>query len=198
MTVVASATVDLPVYARVIGHAWPDLAEPIRRFHNPNPEVRAWGRLRFSCGQRWLARMIARLIGFPRPGLAVDTRLAVSRQQPPLGSAAEHWHRTFAGHTVATMMYQTAAGVLAERYALLEFQFTLSATDGSLIYSHRQTALMIGSRRWRLPDACAPYIEAREDPMDHHRININVRMTLPWLGPMVTYDGTITIEDRPV
>ena len=46
------------------------------------------------------------------------------------------------------------------------------------------------------PAAWAPRIEAREDPAGAHQIGIHVRVVLPALGPVLTYEGIIDFEEQ--
>jgi hypothetical protein len=54
---------------------------------------------------------------------------------------------------------------------------------------------VLGSLSLRLPAACAPEVDAREDPAGARHIRVRVRVALPAVGPLLTYEGTMTIED---
>ena len=64
-----------PLYVRVIGDAWTQIAEPIRRVHASPSIIRASGRLRVKDGSHFLARMLARMLRLPRPMAAAETQL---------------------------------------------------------------------------------------------------------------------------
>jgi hypothetical protein len=49
----------------------------------------------------------------------------------------------------------------------------------------------------RLPAPCAPQIEALESAAGAREVRVHVRVTLPALGPLLTYDGTMYFEDVP-
>ena len=57
-------------------------------------------------------------------------------------------------------------------------------------------ALMLGSVRVRLPKACAPRVAAREDAAEASQLHVHVDVTFPAVGSVLTYDGTIHIQDR--
>jgi len=178
------------LYADVLGSAWPELAEPVRAIHAAGRTVRAGGRLRIAHGRNRAARWLARLLRLPRASERADTRLIVTRY-----AGGEQWHRTFDGRRIDTCQYRAGGGALCERFGLLEFRFQLAASQGSLVMRQTDAALHWGAVRLRLPDVCAPRIDAREDPAGARRIQIHVRVTVPLIGPVLTYDGPIDIEE---
>ena len=179
----------LRLYARLLGSSWLELAESVRLAHSA--ESALCGRLRIAHGRRRIARVLAALLRLPRPSRAAHTRLVVESC-----GTTERWLRTFAGRRLDTRQYQTGDGELGERIGILEFRFRLEASDGSLVFRQREAAFVLGSVRLRLPAAWAPKIEAREDPAGAHQIGVHVRVLLPALGPLLTYDGTISVEDN--
>jgi hypothetical protein len=178
------------LYAGLLGAAWLDLADPVRAAHAPGATVRARGRLRIGHGRSAAARWLARLLRLPQASEAAETRLVVTRD-----AGGEQWRRTFGDRRLDTRQYVAGNGDLAERFGLLEFRFRLAASDGSLIIRQVDAALMCGPVRVRIPFAWAPSIDAREDPAGARRIHVQVRVALPALGPVLTYDGAIDIED---
>ena len=46
-----------------------------------------------------------------------------------------------------------------------------------------------------IPPPWAPRVEAREDPAGTNRVNVTVRVTLPPIGRLIAYDGSVEIED---
>jgi len=183
-----------PLYARLLGASWMQLAEPVRFVHSTESTVRARGRLRIAHGRGPLARVIAGLLRLPRASDAAETRLVVTSR-----ADGEDWHRTFDDRCLDTRQYQADERDLAERIGVLEFRFRLDASEGSLLFRQVEAALVLGSVRVRLPAACAPRVDAREDPAGARRIRVHVHVTLPPLGSVLTYDGPIDLEvDGPI
>jgi len=182
----------LTLYARVLGVSWLQVAEPLRFAHTPRSIVRAGGRLRVEHGRTHGARLLARLLGLPRASDASDARLIVTS-----AADGERWLRTFDDRPFDTRQYQTGESQLAERIGLLEFRFRLAAAGSSLLFRQVGAAIVLGPVRLRLPAACAPIVDAREDPAGARQIRIHVRVTLPLLGPVLTYGGTVDYEYTP-
>jgi len=179
-----------PLYVRVVGDAWTQMAEPIRRVHSSHSIIRASGRLRVEDGSHFLSRMLARMLRLPRPSAAAETQLMVTA-----GPEGEHWQRTFNGRHLKTRQYQSNTSELAEQFGVLEFRFRLDASGGNLLYVQREAAVLFGPVRLRIPAAWAPQVEAREDPAGPTRINVAVRVVLPGIGQLIAYDGLVDIED---
>jgi len=186
-------TVSAPLYARVIGDSWAQIAEPIRSVHASRAVIRASGQFRVEHGRHFLARVLARMLRLPRPAAAVQTQLVVTAD-----SDGERWQRTFNGRRFETRQYESNAFELAERFGVLEIRFRLDARGGSLLYVQRGAALVFGPARLRIPAAWAPRVEASEEPAGPARFNVAVRVVLPGVGQLLAYDGIVDIEDvRP-
>ena len=182
--------VTVPLYVRVMGDSWVQVAEPVRLAHSTRSITRACGHLRIQHGPHYLARVLARMLGLPRPDVAAETQLTVTAS--PDG---ERWQRTFNGRGFTTRQYASNECGVAERYGVLEFRFRLEAPGGSLLYLQREAALMAGAVRLRLPGGLAPLVEAREDPAGLNRVNVDVRVILPWIGLLIAYGGIIEVEE---
>ena len=152
--------------------------------------MRVHGRLRVQRGSGLCARLLGRLLRLPRANESAETRLIVTSR--PDG---EEWRRTFDGRRFDTRQFEAADGVLAERVGVLEFRFRLEASTGSLVFRQVAATLVLGSLRLRLPDRWAPWIEAREDSAGARRMGVHVRVTLPLVGRLLAYDGTVGIEE---
>jgi len=173
-----------------MGASWTQVADPVRALHATG--VRARGRFRIEHGRTRTTRLLARMLRLPRPAAAAEIRLIVTT-----GPGVEHWLRTFDGRRLETHQYEAGEFELAERFGLLEFRFHLLASDGSLLYLQREAAFRFGSVRLRVPSSWAPRIQAREDPAGPERVSVHVRVSLPGLGPLITYDGFVDVEGTP-
>jgi Domain of unknown function (DUF4166) len=182
--------VTVPLYVRVMGDSWVQVAEPVRHAHSTRSITRARGHLRIQHGPHYLPRVLAWVLGLPPPDAAVETQLTVTA-----GPDGERWQRTLNGRGFTTRQYESNQADLAERYGVLEFCFRLDASGGGLLYVQREAALMAGGVRLRLPGRLAPHVEAREDPAGLNRVNVDVRVTLPWMGLLIAYDGIIEVEE---
>jgi hypothetical protein len=149
------------------------------------------GMLRVAHGRGPLARAVARVLRLPRPGPAVETRLVITPS-----ADGEHWHRTFADRQLDTYQYRSPDGGLIERFRHLELRFQRQASHGGTSFHQLGAAFVFGPLRVPLPSMCAPRVTAREDPAGPHRIHVDVRIELPALGALLTYDGTIDVEDN--
>ena len=126
----------------------------------------------------------------PRPGAAGETRLIVRARD-----GGEHWQRTIDGCAFDTWQYQSPPSDLAERFGLLELRFRLEEHAGSLVFVQRKAAFVAGALHFALPAGCAPRVEAREHAAGPTTIGVRVRISLPVIGLLIAYDGSIDIED---
>jgi len=186
-----SVSHDAPraLYAQLLGASWCELAEPLRRLHASDTTVRARGRLRITHGRGRFARLLARLLRLPRQNDSADAQLIITHN-----ANAEQWRRSFDERHLDTDQYASGNRELAERFGVLEFRFRLEAIAGVLHYQQLGVALVIGSFRVRLPDACAPLVDAREEASGPRQLQIRVSVAIPALGPVLTYDGAVDIE----
>ena len=179
-----------PLYMRVMGDSWTQIAAPVRCVHATHSIVRAHGHLRIQHGRHPVARLLARMLRLPHPCAAAEACLIVTAR-----ADREHWQRTFNGRRLDTRQYESKESELAERFGVFELRFRLDASEGSLLYVQRGAAFLFGSVRLRIPVSWSPRVEAREDPAGPRRVQVDVRVALPGVGPLITYDGVIDVED---
>jgi hypothetical protein len=178
------------LYTRLLGASWPQLADPVRVIHGAETTVRARGRLRITHGRSPLARVLARVLRLPRASDASETRLVITS-----GSDGQTWRRSFGDRRIDTRQYEAGASELAERFGLLEFRFHLEALAGSLLFRQVEASVLLGSVRVPLPPGCVPRVDAREDAAGERRVGVHVCVAFPGVGPILTYEGTVDIED---
>jgi len=148
------------------------------------------GICRVGRGETRAARACAALLRLPPAGDAVETRLIVT----PAGDG-EHWRRTFGTCALNTRQYPLGADRFAERHGPVEFRFRRESSPGGTIFRQIDSAIVVGPLRARLPRWCAPSVAAREDRLDERRVRIEVCVSLPLVGPILRYIGTIDIDD---
>jgi Domain of unknown function (DUF4166) len=152
--------------------------------------VRGHGVLRVGHGDSRAARVFAGLLRLPAAGDAVATTLVVTPME-----GGERWHRTFGTRALDTRQYPARDGGVAERFGPFELRFRLESSGGGTLYRQTGTALVLGPARLRLPGWCAPRVVAREDPAGERCVRIDVRVSLPAIGPVLTYAGTIHMDE---
>jgi len=152
--------------------------------------MRARGRLRIVHGRNWYARLIARALRMPRAGDAVETELVVMRDE-----SGERWMRIFASQRLDSRQYPVGDGDVAERFGAIEFRFHLEGSGATTSYRQVGVALVAGPIRVPLPRVCAPVVTAREDVTGPGTRHIDVRLDLPIVGPILSYAGTIVLDE---
>jgi hypothetical protein len=109
---------------------------------------------------------------------------------------SEEWRRSFAGRPLVSWQYLRPEGLLAERIFVLELCFRLTAVNGALVYETQSAALCLSRLRLRFPRWLTPRVRAREQAADERNVtHVRVAITVPLLGPLLVYGGTIRIEE---
>jgi hypothetical protein len=181
------------LYQKLLGECWSELDRTVQRLHASTMPVHAAGVFRVSAGSTWLARILARLMGLPRPAEAVDVRLVVTAQ-----GDAEEWRRTFARQPLVSLQASRSDGLLLERMGRVETRFRLKVVDGALIYESVSAAFCLGRLRLRLPRWLSPRVTASERLAgEEEQLEVSVEVRLPLLGRLIAYEGRLTlIESR--
>jgi hypothetical protein len=183
------------LYERLVGVAWREVDEPVRRLHARGTGLCGEGSFAVRRGN-FAARALARLLRLPAGGDAVRVRLAVTFAE---GGRVERWHRTFEGRSFDTLQREGEGRLLSERAGPLELRFRLSVEGGALVYTQAGAGLRLGRLRVPLPRPLAPRVEARERGAgDGEDVNVYVRACAPLVGPLLSYEGCLRLEARGV
>jgi hypothetical protein len=179
------------LYPRLVGDAWAGLDASVRHWHDATSQVQGTGVFTVRHGQVGLARFLALVLRLPTAGEALATRLVIVRH-----TWGETWSRTFAGKALMTVQYQRGAALLAERLGGLEFRFRLCVIEDALEFRHTDTAGVLGPLRVPLPRWLSPRITAREwAGLEAGSLQVAVRISLPFLGLLLAYEGCLKRED---
>src|SRR5215210_7273485 len=81
------------LYPRIVGPAWANLSEPVRRLHAG--ALQGTGKFTVRHGERGMARLLTRLMGLPAAGVDVPVKLSVTTHK-----SGERWQRTFGAGTL--------------------------------------------------------------------------------------------------
>lgn len=167
------------LYARLLGEAWADLPEPLRRMHALEDALSAAGRARVERGPGALANFVAGLVGFPPASDDVAVRVDFERR-----GDLEIWRRRFGDQTFHSRQQ------IGHGQRLVE-SFDPAAFVMGLTWDGRRLNLRL--LRWRLmgipmPHWSAPVSTAYEAVVDD-RFNFFVEISHPWTGLIVRYSG---------
>jgi hypothetical protein len=177
-----------PLYRRMLGEAWDLLPPPLRVMHEVSGGLIADGEAVVERGGGLLARLVARLMGFPPAGREVPVTVRFRVEQ-----GREHWRRTFGSssfssvHSFSSVQEQGRGRfdrLLCERFGLFSFGLALVVEEARL-------RLVV--RRWSfaglpLPAAWAPRGEAYESA-EGGRFHFYVEIRHPLTGLIVRYRG---------
>jgi hypothetical protein len=133
-------------------------------------------------GKGWLARLVARVFGFPDEGAEVPVSVSFR-----VRDGREYWQRTFAGRSFTSIQEEGRGRfdrLLCERFGPFNFAMALVLEDGRL-------RLIV--RRWSafgipMPLALAPGGEAWESA-DDGRFQFHVEIGHRFIGRIVAYRG---------
>lgn len=180
-----------PLYPGLLGASWSQLPVVVRRSHLNGTSVQGSGTFRIRHGNTLLAQFLARLLRMPPATEAVEVRLVITPDR-----FGERWFRTFGDCRLITTQREHTGGLLAERIGMMEFWFRLEVALGGLSYHQTGAALRLGPWCVPLPRWMSPQVEAREEAVaeDGDQTRVQVRVMLPFVGPLLSYEGCIQAE----
>jgi hypothetical protein len=171
------------LYRRLLGPQFDALPAALRRFHDAPGGGRAQGTLRVDRPAGRLRNALASLLGLPRAALAVPVRLQVVVE-----GERERWIRDFHGHRVVTVAWAWG-DLLMESLGWTSFASAL-VLDGSRLRYEFRRAWFAGIP---IPRRLSPSVESYVDAGDAGW-RVMVRITVPFLGELVRYEGWIEQE----
>jgi hypothetical protein len=173
------------LYPRLVD-GWASLPPAIRALHTIG---RASGTFDVRIGANIFARMLAWFCGFPPAREATPVLLRVTRD-----GRFQRWHRTIGTARMVSRQWD-AESRLCEGFGLFECHFDVEGRDGCLLFSQRTACVALGTFRIRIPAALAPSIRA-EVCSDGDGARVSVAMSMPILGPILSYTGLVYAEPR--
>jgi hypothetical protein len=184
-----AAVQNLPLFERILGRSWQELAPQIRELHTVSDTSCFAGRCTVRRGSNLLALLIGRIMGFPKAGPEQPIRVQLS-----VRGNGERWVRTCGGRTFSST--QRPAELDSE--AFIRESFGPVAVDMALLVDHSQ--LFYGVRGWslfgvRLPLALGPRSTAVES-VQNGAFKFDVVVGLPLAGLIVHYVGVLTPETK--
>ncbi|HZH09278.1 MAG TPA: DUF4166 domain-containing protein [Microvirga sp.] len=168
----------------------PDLAHlppAVREIHTNTP-IHLSGRATISGAERWRAKILAKLFGFPDSTDDVEADILLNR----LGRR-EIWIRRFGRSAFrSTLRPGPAPRRVYERFGPFEFELELTPD---------RSGFTLDIVRWylgpiRLPKRSAPRAPARAFVDENGRYRFDVAISLPLIGRLVRYRGWLLPEER--
>jgi hypothetical protein len=174
-----------PLYRRVLGSAWDDLAPQIRDLHSVTHESVFTGRCTVERGRNPLALLVGRMIGFPKAG----TDQAVSVTLTTEGDG-ERWVRRIGGRRFSSVQHPgrgRSEWLIRERFGPVCVHMALVADGPNLRYVIRHWTLF----GIRLPLWLGPHSQASESVEDG-KFRFDVEIRHAFTGFIVRYRGLLS------
>jgi hypothetical protein len=173
-----------PLYRQILGTAFDALPAQVKALHDAR-DARSWtGQAEVRRGDGVMARLVARVIGFPEAAARVPVSVTLSPE-----NAGERWTRNFGGRTFSSLQKR---GTKKNDYLLVE---RFGAIDVSLALVVEKDRLRLIPRRWSLwgiplPSFLLPAGHATETERNG-RFCFDVEIAAPLVGLIVAYKGTL-------
>ena len=170
------------LFANVLGPSFDNLPTPIQAVHSPGWSLTLEGRASVDGATTPLARIAARLFGFPPAAPDIPVRVTIDRTP-----AGERWTRVFGPSRFRSHLSPgSRPGHLRERFGPFRFDLLLTASNDKLhlVPHHWQLGPI------PLPRILAPTSDATESVDAQSRFHFDVAISLPFrCGRIVRYRG---------
>ena len=172
--------------------AWFALPEAVRAAHGDGATSVFQGVFCVTRGTHLAAKLLAPLLHAPPACSQTAVRLIVETSD----DGGERWLRWFGDHLLTTSQRRGSDGTLRERFGPLELAFDLKADAEGIDYRQTAARLRCGLLSLQLPRWLSPRVAAREEVAagkrsDELRTHVRVELSLPLVGRVVAYDGTL-------
>ncbi|MGR3312087.1 MAG: DUF4166 domain-containing protein [Roseovarius indicus] len=153
------------------------------------PAVRAFhagegvheGRAEITRGRHVLVRLGLWLAGMPPEGRDVPVRVRVTGDR-----AGSVWRRDFGGHvTVSRLRHDRSSGHVEERFGPVRLALSVTAEGGALVVGVAGMSVL----GLPVPKGLRPVSGTREFEDEDGRFRFDVGARIPWLGPVIRYEG---------
>lgn len=166
------------LYRRVLGASFAQLPASLRQLHDLSISTEFSGEAEVIAASHPIARLIARLTGFPTRSYQCTVRVRID-----VDAVGETWHRDFDGHRFHSRLTDRD-GVLSEQLGPHRIGFRLEVDS---------TQLRMYPTHWRtfgipLPRFLWPQIYALETQTDG-RFQFDVATAFPIIGTVIHYRG---------
>lgn len=167
------------LFEAALGERWPALPPKIRAMHDIWDTQSATGRARITKGNTLLSRLIGTLFRFPEAGEDVPVTVTMERR-----GDTETWTRDFAGKRFRSHLSAAGAGHVFERFGPFRFRIELTKTAGGFGMEVRGGSVF----GLPIPRRFLPRSDT-EERMENERFVFDVRLSLPFAGLLVHYQG---------
>ncbi len=180
------------LYARLLGPAWHELDESLRRGRGDGAGARGGGVFRVERDRGPAGRLLGCLLRLPEAAEAVAVELSVAPT-----ARGERWERRFGSRRFTTTARAAAGGLLAERFRIFEFRFRLTPLGNAALETRQVKAgLRLGPLWLPLPRALAPRVSGREEAGgDGAGPRVRVRVEWPGARRLLEYEGRVVFEE---
>jgi len=175
------------LFERLLGDGFATLAPRVRALHALDGSASWSGTADIERGTHPLARLCAAIAGLPPAARAVPATVDFRAD-----AQGETWRRHFGGARMTSRL-RACNGRLCERLGPMAFEFALAARHGEI---HWQA---VGARlSGVLPLPARWFAEVRCREREYAgRYEFLVEARLPWLGPLIHYEGWLAPDGQP-
>lgn len=173
-----------PLFRRVLGEAFDTLPPQVLALHSVDRRALWRGEATITRGRHVVARLCARIAGLPPAGEGTPTSVEFHVHE-----GGETWRRDFGGARMVSR-FRARDGRLRERLGPMEFVFALEARDGQILWKAIRVRVL---GVLPLPAAWFSRVHCREREVAG-RYEFLVDAALPWVGPLIRYEGWLTHE----
>ncbi|MEO1363253.1 MAG: DUF4166 domain-containing protein [Pseudomonadota bacterium] len=168
----------------MLGEAFERLPPALQRFHAGTATATYSGTVTVRHGN-WLARLMCRLGGFPPT--SVDRPMRMSITVSPDG---EHWHRDFDGHVLASLVRQTGATQVSEKFGLFDVTMSPQVSETGLDMPVTQIRVL----GIPVPRMLLGTSGGAERVTSDGQVSFNVTSRMWGLGLIISYAGTLAAD----
>lgn len=170
----------MSLYQELLGPKYLKLPPVVQAMHRVNGEIHASGTGSVDRGDNVVSRMLATLLGMPKPGTWVPVHITFRHSDD-----GEWLIRDYDGRVLTTHQGAGAgadAGMLLEGFGPLRLVIALDIEDGALAFTLKSVRLL----GMPLPRALWPHLRAYESEVDGWYVSY-VDIGLPLIGRLIRY-----------